>query len=181
LGIEPGRKVLLVMGGSLGAGAIHRAVAEFIETARRQRDPLWGQLAVVHVAGERQELHQQHGVKEAGGPVQYIPAGYVDGPSMLHASDFYFGRAGSATIGEIAAAGIPALLMPDPQHADRHQFGNAAYLVYRGQGEVLDQHEPGHAPHLATWLRRVWDKPRLPAQQPSAAELAAAAIAEVWQ
>ena len=42
--------------------------------------------------------------------IQYVRTGYLaDGPGAIAAADFYFGRCGSATVGELLAAGTPAL------------------------------------------------------------------------
>jgi UDP-N-acetylglucosamine--N-acetylmuramyl-(pentapeptide) pyrophosphoryl-undecaprenol N-acetylglucosamine transferase len=98
-----------------------------------------------------------------------------DSMGALQAADFYLGRSGAATVGELLAAGLPSLLIPDRQHADRQQYGNAAALVQRGQGQILDERELNGAV-LLNWLRQVWDRPRLRATQPSAAQLIAAEL-----
>jgi UDP-N-acetylglucosamine--N-acetylmuramyl-(pentapeptide) pyrophosphoryl-undecaprenol N-acetylglucosamine transferase len=182
-GIDTGRRLLLVVGGSLGAGAIHRAVLEFLERAAEQPRAQWLGLAVLHVGGERAELLQQElQLKRIGGSaVQYVPTGYLGDPvGALLASDFYFGRCGAATTGELLAAGIPSLVMPDPQHADRQQYGNARALLAAGQGTVLEERSAGHGQALLDWLLEHWDDPRRPPPSPPSADLAAEELLEAW-
>ena len=70
-------------------------------------------------------------------PVQYRQVGFLDdSASVMAAADFYIGRSGAATVAELIQAGIPSFLIPDTQHKDRQQFGNAAQLVRRGLGHV---------------------------------------------
>jgi UDP-N-acetylglucosamine:LPS N-acetylglucosamine transferase len=153
-------------------------VLDFLLLAEAEPDKRWEQLAIVHVGGERTELLERELASVAGpgrfARIQYIRTGYLaDATGALGAADFYFGRCGSATVGELLAAGLPALLMPDPQHADRQQYGNARTLVDRRQGEVIEQGSAAQGAQLADWLRRSWSKPRLAAPAPSPAEVAA--------
>ncbi len=183
LDIDPQRRILLAMGGSLGAGAIHRAVRELLFAASRSMDARWHKLAVLNVAGERAALRDglAGGDNLPAGPVAYYTVDFLDGAmDALAASDFYLGRSGAATVGELLACGLPALLIPDPQHADHQQYGNAELLVQRGQGTLLEQTEvTGEA--LLSWLGRAWDQPRLSGPQPPAAEVIADDLTSVWE
>jgi UDP-N-acetylglucosamine--N-acetylmuramyl-(pentapeptide) pyrophosphoryl-undecaprenol N-acetylglucosamine transferase len=176
-GIEPGRKLLLCMGGSLGAGAIHRLVAQLLLATAGSTDLHWSHLALLNVGGERPELMARHLPTTRLGPespIQYVQVDYLeDASGALCAADFYLGRSGAATVGELLAAGLHCLLIPDPQHGDRQQFGNAEALVERGQAEIQGQAE-ATALSVADWLARVWNAPRIAAPVPPAAEVIAA-------
>lgn len=182
-GIDPGRRLLLVMGGSLGTGAVHRAILDFMHQTIERPRARWLQLAVLHVAGERTDLLDDELARADIGmsAVQYVRAGYLTDPmGALLASDFYFGRCGAATTGELLACGIPALLMPDPQHSDKQQYGNAAVLSRSGQGRLIEQSSAAHGSQLLDWLLDVWQQERTPPPSPPAADLAAEALLEVW-
>jgi UDP-N-acetylglucosamine--N-acetylmuramyl-(pentapeptide) pyrophosphoryl-undecaprenol N-acetylglucosamine transferase len=173
-GVDPARKLLLVMGGSLGAGAVHRLARQLLEAAAEQGDPRWKQLALLNVGGEREALAQQALGAGPDGPVTLHQTGYLDhAVDAFAAADFYLGRCGAATAGELVACGIPALLIPDPQHPDRQQYRNADWLGQRGQAQVYEQGQVDGATVLR-WLRQVWDTPRLPVPDPPAAQLVAA-------
>ena len=182
-GLEPWRRVLLAVGGSLGAGAIHHAVREVLDAAARSGDPRWSQLAVLNTGGERQQLMQAEldVASLPAGPVQYRSTGYLeDSVGALAASDFYLGRSGAATVGELIACGLPALLIPDPQHADRQQYTNTGPLLASGQGTLLEQDQvTGEA--LLSWLDTVWEQPRLAPPKPPAADAIAADLLTLWE
>ena len=182
-GLDEGRRLLVTVGGSLGAGAIHRATLAFMERTVAWPRARWLQLAVLHVGGERSELLTQALERKRFGAsaVQYVHTGYLTDPmGVLMAADFYFGRCGAATTGELLAAGLPSLLMPDPQHADRQQYGNAQALAAVGQGEVLEEASPDQGSALMDWLLRVWNHERTPPPSPPAADLAAEELLEAW-
>ena len=146
-------------------------------------DARWQQLAVLNVAGERAALRDglAWGDHLPAGPVAYYTVDFLDGAmDAMAASDFYLGRSGAATVGELLACGLPSLLIPDPQHADRQQYGNAEQLVESGQGTLMEQAEvTGEA--MLSWLGRAWDQPRLTGPQPPAAEMIADDLMSIWE
>ena len=56
-------------------------------------------------------------------------------------ADVVICRAGALTIAELAAAGVPAILVPFPHAVDDHQTGNAKFLVNVGGAFLLPQGE----------------------------------------
>ena len=54
-------------------------------------------------------------------------------------ADLVICRAGAMTVSEIAAAGLPAILIPLPHAIDDHQTANARYLTDAGAGQLLMQ------------------------------------------
>ena len=74
---------------------------------------------------------------------------------------------------------MPSLLLPDPQHADRQQYGNAEVLVARGQGTLLEQSQvTGES--VLDWLRHNWEAPRLDPAPPGA-DMIADDLLNVWE
>jgi UDP-N-acetylglucosamine--N-acetylmuramyl-(pentapeptide) pyrophosphoryl-undecaprenol N-acetylglucosamine transferase len=57
-------------------------------------------------------------------------------PTVLAAADVVIGRAGSGTCNEIAAAGVPCILIPSPNVTNNHQEKNARVLE-EGGGVVV--------------------------------------------
>ena len=181
LGLNPERRILVAMGGSLGSGTVHRALSRFLEAAARDGDPRWNKLTVLSIAGERHVLRESAAVPpNAGGNVQHVAVDFIDDvPGVLAAADFYLGRSGAATVGELIASGLPALLVPDPQHSDRQQYGNAAVLSARGQGWVIEQ-DVLTGEDVLGWLRSVWKMPKLPPPDPPAADIIADDMLSAW-
>ena len=182
LGLDSRHKLLVAMGGSLGATPIHRAIASFVRRAAESPDPHWNNLCVLHVAGERMQLLQSSSdpTQLPERPVHYRQVGFLeDAASVLAAADFYVGRSGAATVGELLQAGIPAFLIPDTQHKDRQQFGNAERLVLSGLGYISPNANPDGR-EIINWLDHVWEQPRRSAPDPAPASLIAEELLALW-
>jgi UDP-N-acetylglucosamine--N-acetylmuramyl-(pentapeptide) pyrophosphoryl-undecaprenol N-acetylglucosamine transferase len=182
LELDRDRRIVLAMGGSLGASAINRAVCATLDAAEVSPDPRWAKLAIIHVGGQRASFIHKECERACWKPgmVQYRTVGYLkDAPAAMSCCNFYVGRSGAATVGELAAAGIPALLIPDPQHGDQQQLFNAEYLVHRGQGTVCNEDQVS-GESILEWLRSVWDKPRHRAGLAPPADDIADDLIEVW-
>jgi UDP-N-acetylglucosamine--N-acetylmuramyl-(pentapeptide) pyrophosphoryl-undecaprenol N-acetylglucosamine transferase len=99
-GLDSARPVLLVFGGSLGAQRLNAAFAD------SWRDVLAAGWQLLHVTGERSDLEDP----EASG---YALRRYVDRMDLAFAlADLIVSRAGSATVSEVSALGIPAVYVP---------------------------------------------------------------------
>ena len=61
--------------------------------------------------------------------------------SAYRASDLVVCRAGAITLAEIAAAGLPAIIVPYPYAAGNHQSKNAIVFAEKGAAIVIEQHE----------------------------------------
>ncbi len=156
------------MGGSLGAAAIDRLVWDLMEAADQAPDKRFRDLAIVHVIGKRAGAPQVPAGANRGHRITYKAVDFLpDVPSVLGAASFYLGRSGAATAGEIIAAGLPALLVPDPQHSDLQQLANAEELARLGLGTIADQETASGRDALA-WLAAHWDTPKRPAPEPPA-------------
>jgi len=137
-GLEQGKPVLLVLGGSQGASAVNRWLAEALpELARALPD-----LQVIHQTGER----DYSWVAEAYGRTGL--RAWVT-PFLTEMGDCYalatvaLARAGATTRCELAATGLPAILVPYPHAADDHQRANARLVAERGGAVVVEEAEFG--------------------------------------
>lgn len=134
LGIAPGRAFVLAYGGSLGARTVNRAV-----WAARERWADRTDLAVRHVVGDRgwDELPDTATRTDGTGGLQYQPVRYEDDmPTALAAADLVVARAGASTVAELAAAGVPSILVPLPTAAADHQRVNAETFASAGAAVV---------------------------------------------
>jgi len=124
--------LLLVMGGSQGAVGLNRMVRPLVPRL------LAAGCRVVHLTGSNDP--------EAG--VASSP-GYVERPfsaelaGLLQHTDLAISRAGAGSLSELAVSGTPAVLVPFPQAADRHQEANAATATALGAAVIVAQHAPG--------------------------------------
>jgi UDP-N-acetylglucosamine--N-acetylmuramyl-(pentapeptide) pyrophosphoryl-undecaprenol N-acetylglucosamine transferase len=125
---------VLVLGGSQGAHAINVAmVAAATELARRIPD-----LDIVHQAGERDVAAVREGYLGSGlrARVEAFLDPVVD---EMKAADLAVCRAGATTLAELAAVGLPAVLVPFPSATDDHQRKNARVLAEAGAAEFVDE------------------------------------------
>lgn len=99
-GLDQGRPTLLVTGGSLGARKLNEGVSQAIDAVLATG---W---QVLHITGDRSPVEDPH---LAG----YRLLTYCDRMDLaLAAADLAVSRAGSATVSELAALGIPAVFVP---------------------------------------------------------------------
>ncbi|MEE2971573.1 MAG: UDP-N-acetylglucosamine--N-acetylmuramyl-(pentapeptide) pyrophosphoryl-undecaprenol N-acetylglucosamine transferase [Planctomycetota bacterium] len=132
LDLDADRRTLLVTGASQGARSIDR----FVERMIRERPEAFEGWQVIHlVSGESDRL--QAGYRRAGVRATVRPFLQDMGVAWA-AADLAISRGGASSIAEIAASGTPAIVLPYPWHADRHQAQNAEPLRRRGAVEVLD-------------------------------------------
>lgn len=124
-GLDPNAPLLLVSGGSGGAQTLNRAVLQALPLLAGSG------IQVVHQTGKTlfEEVRRQ--VPEP--PAWYHPLPYVeDMPSLLAAATVILCRAGSSTLAEVTALGIPAVVVPYPFAVADHQTGNARALADAG-------------------------------------------------
>lgn len=136
LDIPADRFVVTVFGGSLGAKALNDAVLGMVE-ARSGRSDLY----VHHVVGDRW-LAGMPPSRTDPAAIMYHVIGYEDRmPQLYAASDLMVTRAGASTIAELAATGMPAVVVPWPEAAENHQLDNARTLSDVGAALLLEQRD----------------------------------------
>ena len=123
--------------GSLGAKVMNETIADMLPLAQKDGFPF----RLVHATGSFGKEWMPKRVKENGVDYQNCP--YLDireyiynMPTLLAAADVVIGRAGAGTCNEIAASGVPGILIPSPNVTNNHQEKNARVLADRG-GAVL--------------------------------------------
>jgi len=149
-GIAAGDRCLLVFGGSQGARSINLcALAAFTGPEASGRD-----FHVLHISGNRDHEAARAALAAAPNPERYTLLAYEPGlADALAASDLVLARSGGS-IFEIAAAGRPAILVPYPHAAGRHQDANAEWMAAGGAAVVIADGEldPARLRELASDL-----------------------------
>jgi UDP-N-acetylglucosamine--N-acetylmuramyl-(pentapeptide) pyrophosphoryl-undecaprenol N-acetylglucosamine transferase len=131
--LPEGGPCLLVFGGSIGARSINEAaLAAFAEDAP---------CAVLHASGRRDFASLRERLEALGAPPHYRLVEYVEPfADALAAADLAVARAGGSVF-ELAAAGLPAILVPYPHATADHQAGNARWMADGGAGVVVPDAE----------------------------------------
>jgi UDP-N-acetylglucosamine--N-acetylmuramyl-(pentapeptide) pyrophosphoryl-undecaprenol N-acetylglucosamine transferase len=133
LGLSSKRSTLLAMGGSQGARSINDAL-----TVLLKNDGLPAGWQLIHVTGEK----EYDRVRAALGREEGALRAYLhDVADAYAAADLVLARAGASTLGELAATGKAAILVPYPHAAEDHQRANAAVVAGAGAAVVVDDRE----------------------------------------
>ena len=133
-GLDPEKRTILVFGGSLGARTLNEAAPEL---ALRWRDR--SDLQVLHISGRATSGQVMPTGDE---PPNYQRVEYTKEMSEVYAvADLGICRAGATTVAELAAVGLPSVLVPYPYHRDRQQQRHAEILEGAGAAVVIDDAE----------------------------------------
>ena len=161
LGIGPQETCVLVFGGSLGSRTINRAAVEaFTGSSFR----------VLHISGQRD--YEELAAREL--PPGYDLRAYLDERDFadaLAAADLTVARAGGSVF-EIAAHGVPAILVPYPHAAGDHQSENARWMSDAGAAIVIPDGELNGARLARVVAELLADRSRLAAMASAARGLA---------
>ena len=145
-----GRMRLLVFGGSLGAQALNRVVPAALALLDAADRP-----EVIHQTGRDRVDAVRENYRSLG--VDADVREFIDDMANAYGwADMAVCRSGALTVAELAAAGLPGLLVPYPHAVDDHQTANARYLVDRGAARLLPEASLT-AETLALALRQLLD------------------------
>lgn len=162
LGIPAQARVLLVFGGSLGAAHLNQAAAALKSELLGRTD-----VYVIHAAGKRdyEQTKQALALTDAEAARWRLMPYIDDMGSCLAAADLVFSRAGASSIAEIAARGVPSVLVPYPYATENHQAQNAL-LLSDVDGAAVVEDDALDAPEFAgNFLALLDDAPRLAAMR----------------
>lgn len=123
---------ILVLGGSQGAKILNDIVPLAITNLKN--------IEIKHQTGTA--FFESVAKKYAELPIKASAVEFIDNiASAYQWADMIICRAGAMTVSEIAAVGLPAILIPLPQAIDDHQTANAKYLTDAGAGKLIVQTE----------------------------------------
>jgi UDP-N-acetylglucosamine--N-acetylmuramyl-(pentapeptide) pyrophosphoryl-undecaprenol N-acetylglucosamine transferase len=163
-GIGPHELCVLVFGGSLGARRLNDAAVEAFGAV--------SPCAVLHASGRRDHDDLRRRLDELGAPRHYHLYAYIEPfADALAASDLVVARAGGSVM-ELAAAGLPAVLVPYPYAPADHQTGNARFIEQAGAAVVVPDAELD-GPRLAREVGTLLGAPQRLAEMSNAARAVA--------
>lgn len=136
LGLDPARRVVLVMGGSQGAQGINELIIRSL--------PLLAKLGArwqwFHLSGAAggESIKQAYA---AQGLAAMVHPFFDEMQFAMGAADAAVSRAGASSLAELAAMRLPAVLIPFPAATDNHQFHNARAFEETGAARILEQRQ----------------------------------------
>ncbi|MDO4222787.1 MAG: undecaprenyldiphospho-muramoylpentapeptide beta-N-acetylglucosaminyltransferase [Acinetobacter sp.] len=123
---------ILVVGGSLGAQALNKAVPEALTKLNMN-------LQVFHQCGQQQLEETLQRYAQATTVQVDVQPFIADMAKAYSEADLVICRAGALTVTEIATAGVAAIFVPLPTAVDDHQTANAQYLAKLGAAKICPQ------------------------------------------
>ena len=121
LGFDPSRKLVLVVGGSLGARTINDSVANALDNILATGAQVMWQTGKIYAKECAQKAQGKDGV---------VATAFISDMNVAYrAADLVVSRAGAGTISELQLLGMPVILVPSPNVAEDHQRKNAQALV----------------------------------------------------
>ena len=145
-GLDPEKKTIVVIGGSLGARTLNNAMRDNVELFEKYALPKgegrgWA-IQVIWQCGKFYE-YEYTAMETAKLPnVQCLA--FIDRMDLLYAAaDVVISRAGALSISELCLVGKPAILVPSPNVAEDHQTKNALALVEKGAARLVRDGDAG--------------------------------------
>lgn len=135
LGFDPQKPLVLVVGGSLGALTINKAMAAGLQAITDEGAQVYWQTGKLY-AGEYVPMAAKYPGVKASAFISDMAVAY-------RAADLVVARAGAGTISELQLLAKPAILVPSPNVAEDHQRKNAEALSSRDAAVmILDADAP---------------------------------------
>lgn len=150
-GLHPGRKTLLVMGGSQGAHGINEAIVKALPQLKQM------EMQVIHLTGKQDEQEMISRYQRENFPA-YVAAFHHRMEEAYSAADCAIARSGAASMAELSHFAIPSVLIPYPHAAENHQALNAEIFDRAGGAAVLNEAETT-GENLAGKLRWMLEDP----------------------
>lgn len=126
MGVDPNKRTVLIIGGSLGARTINNAIIDGLSKIGEAYD--------VQVIWQTGKIYDQQcrEALDASGVKNVVQMPFISNMDMAYrAADLVVSRAGASSISELQLLGKPAILVPSPNVAEDHQTKNALALANR--------------------------------------------------
>lgn len=127
LGLVPGKRTILVIGGSLGARTLNESMLGNLPLIKQQ-----AQIQFVWQTGKYYRTHIDEELNRRGCPANLVATDFISDMKIAYtAADLVISRAGAGSISEFCLLGKPVILVPSPNVAEDHQKKNALALVQK--------------------------------------------------
>lgn len=135
LNLADSQKMILIMGGSQGAGSINQSALALMKFYQSRNDRV-----IYHLTGKDQYDMINRTAEELGllkSNHIFVEAYSNEVHRLLGAADLVISRSGAMSVAEIQAVGTPSILIPYPMAAGNHQEFNARVITDQGGGILI--------------------------------------------
>lgn len=135
-GLDPEKKTILIVGGSLGARTINNCMMQGFNKIKESGVQFIWQTGKIYINEAKQA------VKDYGElPMLHVTDFISDMAAAYSAADVVISRAGAGSISEFCLLGKPVILVPSPNVAEDHQTKNALALVNKNAALYIKDSE----------------------------------------
>ena len=171
-GLDPTKKTILLVGGSLGARTINESVLQHLDLVKSS------DVQFIWQTGKYYSTEISDRLKGQDIPNLKVTDFITDMGAAYKAADLVISRAGASSISEFCLIGKPVILVPSPNVAEDHQTKNALALSTRDAAiYVKDSEAPGTLLQLA--INTVKDNDKLKSLSENVLKLALPDSAEI--
>lgn len=172
MGIDPDKKTVLIIGGSLGARTVNNAIKVRLSQIASRDD--------VQVLWQTGKFYDEECRKalEQSGAKNVVQMAFISNMDMAYrAADLVVSRAGASSVSELQLLGKASILVPSPNVAEDHQTKNAMALVNR-DAAIMVRDADATDTLVDTMLVAVDDKAKIATLSANAAAMALPQAAE---
>ena len=129
--------VVTFIGGSLGSGVLDDLALQLFDRWRNRSD-----VCIVHVSGDRSFdacSHRLGTLRQPSDALQYTLIRYEHDMANRYTTSTLMVTRSGGMVAELAAAGMPSILIPWPGATERHQHANAQAMVAAGAALMIDE------------------------------------------
>lgn len=135
-GLQPDRKTILIIGGSLGARTINQSVLGCLQIIKESQAQIIWQTGGYYFDNIQKDLAQK------GKPENLFVTDFITHMDEAYAAaDLVISRAGASSISELCLLGKASILVPSPNVAEDHQTKNALALVRKDAALMVKDEE----------------------------------------
>lgn len=144
-GLDPKKKTILFVGGSLGARTVNESILRRLDVIRKSEVQIIWQTGKFYSAKIKAQLENAEPVKNL------VVTDFIsDMGTAYKAADLIISRAGASSISEFCLIGKPVIFVPSPNVAEDHQTKNAMSLVNKQAAMIMkDAQAPDELVDLA--------------------------------
>ena len=134
-GLDPEKKTILIVGGSLGARTVNESILQHLDIVENSDVQFIWQTGKFYNASIMEQL------KDKDMPMLKVTDFISDMGAAYKAADLVISRAGASSISEFCLIGKPVILVPSPNVAEDHQTKNAMALVNKDAAMFIKDSE----------------------------------------
>ena len=123
-GLDPNKRTVLILGGSLGARTINQCLMNHLDKVKASGVQFIWQTGKIYIDGARAAVAQAEEL-----PMLHVTDFISDMATAYSAADLVISRAGAGSISEFCLLQKPVILVPSPNVSEDHQTKNALALV----------------------------------------------------